>query len=69
MFNQRGEESMRADIEHRPWLVMSATKEGFKEVARYRFRNDAEAHAQKLKRLCPTGYFTAAFEQPKISSR
>lgn len=60
---------MKADIEQRPWLVMSATEEGFKEVARYRFRNDAEAHAQKLKRLCPKGYFTAAFEKPKVSSR
>lgn len=60
---------MNPDKEYRHWLVMSATPEGFKEVARYRFRNDAEAHAQSLQRLSPRGYFTAAFEQPKISPR
>ncbi|MBN3924024.1 hypothetical protein [Nostoc sp. NMS4] len=52
-----------------PWLVMRCTAEcGFKEIARYRYRGDAEAHAQKLQRMLP-GYFMVAFEQPEVISR
>jgi hypothetical protein len=52
-----------------PWVVMQATAAGgFKTVARYRYRGDAESHAQSLKKMMP-GYFMVAFEQPRVSLR
>lgn len=53
-----------------PWLVMGLQEGGnFACLAKYRFRNDAEGHAQKLNKLLP-GYFLVAFEEPKrISDR
>ncbi len=52
-----------------PWLVMQATEAGFKAIAKYRYRGDAEGHAQSLQRMMPGGYFMVAFEQPRVSLR
>lgn len=49
------------DIEYRPWVVFSGAGA---EVARYRYRGDAEAHAQTLRRLLPQGGFKVVFEVP-----
>lgn len=46
--------------------MQGTTEHGFKTIARYRFRGDAEGHAQKLQQMMP-GYFLVAFEQPKVS--
>jgi hypothetical protein len=59
---------MTEQIHLTPWVVMQGNKDGFKKIAQYRYRGDAEAHAQMLNRMMP-GYFMVAFEQPRVSLR
>lgn len=60
---------MKPDNEYRPWVVYMIAENSNKEVARYRLRNDAEAHRQALTRLLPNGRFRVEFEEPKVSLR
>ena len=55
------------DHEFNPWLVMRRVESGkWQCIARYRFRGDAEAHAQRLNRMMP-GYFMSTFEEPQVN--
>lgn len=70
MFNQRREVSEMSEQFHpTPWLVVQRIGDGkHKTIARYRFRGDAESHAQQLQRMLP-GHFEVVFEQPRVSLR
>ena len=70
MFNQRSEVSEMSEQQFHltPWLVVQKIADGNKTIARYRFRGDAEGHAQQLQRMLP-GHFEVVFEQPRVSLR
>lgn len=53
----------------RPWVVMLCSADGNKELARYRYRGDAEGHAQSLRRLVKGFAVTVMFDQNRFSLR
>lgn len=60
---------MKPHVELRPWVVMLCGAEGNKELSRYRFRGDAEGHAQSLRRLMKGLTITVMFDQSRVSLR
>lgn len=56
---------MNKQIELRNWIV---TLNG-KEVGRYRYRGEAETHAQNLRKSMPSARVEATFDHHRVSLR